>query len=66
MKNQTRIEYHDGPDSFGNYTFTVYWLAEYHPGHPDGEYRLAERGQVFHANPVELGYETAPYFTRSG
>jgi len=44
-----RIEVHSGPDSHGRYVHTRYWMAEYHPGHPDGEYRLTERGQVFHS-----------------
>ncbi len=45
----TRIEIHSGPDSRGRYLHTRFWMADYHPGHPDGEHRRAERGQVFNA-----------------
>ena len=38
---------HDGPDKDEKYLFTLYWWADYHPGHPDGEHRLAIRGQVY-------------------
>jgi len=49
----TRIEYHDaGPDEQGRRRFTLFWMADYHPGHPLGEYRTAERGQVFWAKPA--------------
>jgi len=43
-----RIEYHDaGPDDHGRRRFTVFWMADYHPGDPRGEYRTAERGQEY-------------------
>jgi hypothetical protein len=44
-----RIEIESGPDSLGRYHFTLYWLADYHPGHPDGENVIRERGQCFFA-----------------
>jgi hypothetical protein len=43
----TRCVIHSGPDRQGRYQYTLFWMADYHPGHPDGEHRLAERGQVF-------------------
>ncbi len=46
-----RIEYHSEPDTQGRRHYTVYWLSDYHPGDPRGEYRVAERGQVFFAKP---------------
>ena len=46
-----RGEIHSGPNRFGEYCFTLFWWADYHPGHPLGEYRHAERGQVFLADP---------------
>lgn len=52
----TRIEIHSGPDERGRYHYTRFWMADYHPGHPDGEYRRAERAQHFHA-PLPEGYE---------
>jgi len=44
-----RIEIHAGPDERGRYLYTLLWTADYHPGHPLGENRIAERGQVFFA-----------------
>lgn len=44
-----RIELTSGPDELGRYHFTLYWMADYHPGHPDGEYATRERGQCFFA-----------------
>ena len=51
-----RIEYHGPSDSHGRCAFTLFWMADYHPGHPDGEYRTAERGQVCRADPRERGF----------
>lgn len=44
-----RIEVHSGPDEQGRYVYTLFWMADYHPGHPLGEHRLAERAQIFKA-----------------
>lgn len=44
-----RIEIHSGPDRLNRYVYSLYWMADYHPGHPDGEYKRRERGQYFHA-----------------
>lgn len=44
-----RIEIIDGPDRLGRYIYWLFWMANYHPGDPDGEYQWAERGQLFHA-----------------
>lgn len=52
----TRIEYHSKTDRLGRCSFTLYWMADYHPGHPDGEYRTAERGQCFFADPLKHGH----------
>lgn len=49
-----RGEIHSGPDEFGRYQYTIYWMACYHPGHPDGEHRLAERGQEYLADPHKI------------
>jgi hypothetical protein len=43
----TRIEVLEGPDDKGRWTFFVYWMADYHPGHPEGEHVCRERGQIF-------------------
>ena len=43
-----RGEIYSGPDQQGNYHYALFWLADYHPGHPGGEYRIAERGQHYH------------------
>lgn len=51
MKAKSRIEVYEGPDSLGRYHYALFWIADYHPGHPNGEHRLAERGQHFFGNP---------------
>ena len=50
----TRLELYSGPDERGRYHFALFWMADYHPGHPDGEYRLAERGQHFFGTPPAI------------
>jgi len=49
FKRTRRIEIEDGPDELGRYHYFIFWLADYHPGHPEGEYARRERGQMFHA-----------------
>ncbi len=36
-----------GPDSRGAFTYFLYWMDDYFPGHPEGEYVIRERGQIF-------------------
>ena len=48
-----RVEIISGPDRLGRYMWFTYWMAGYHPGHPDGEHRWAERGQVSSGIPRE-------------
>jgi len=50
-----RIEVYEGPDRWGHYHYAIFWWADYHPGHPEGEHRLAERGQHFRGNPDRHG-----------
>jgi hypothetical protein len=57
--DERRIDIHEGPYQDGTYMYTLYWMAEYHPGHPEGEYRRAERGQVFRGNPDQHGVPPA-------
>jgi hypothetical protein len=52
-KRKTRGEVHAGPDRFGAYTYSLHWLADYHPGDPAGEHRTAERGQYFYGDPAQ-------------
>ena len=56
MTQTKRIEYHTLPDLYNKCRFTLIWKAEYHPGDPAGEYRTAERGQVFYADPRDHGF----------
>ena len=56
MSIETRIEYHTPSDEQGRCRFTLYWMADYHPGHPLGENRRAECGQVFYADPESYGH----------
>jgi len=51
-----RIEYHSGTDNLGRCCFTKFWISDYHPGDPAGEHRMAERGQVFYADPLTHGF----------
>ena len=51
-----RIEYLSKTDDRGRCSFLLYWMADYHPGHPDGENRVAERGQCFRADPRNYGW----------
>jgi len=59
MNTETRIEYHSKPDSLGRCRFTLYWLDNYFPGHPEGEYIERERGQCFYADPRQYGHPKA-------
>jgi len=47
------VEFHSEPDELGRRSFTLTWLADYHPGHPDGEDRIDVRGQCFYADPEQ-------------
>jgi hypothetical protein len=53
MPRFTRCEIYDGPDGAGKYRYALFWTATYHPGHPDGENALRERGQHFRAELPE-------------
>jgi hypothetical protein len=53
---KTRIEYHSATDKDGECSFSLFWMADYHPGHPLGEHRTAERGQCFRADPRKYGH----------
>lgn len=46
---ETFVTVHRGPDEQGRYFYTLEWFADYHPGHPDGEYAHRKRGQCFFA-----------------
>lgn len=45
--NYTRLEIYEGPNKQGDYHYALFWMADYHPGHPEGEHGLRERGQHF-------------------
>ena len=49
-----RIEIYEGPDRQGKYAFGLFWMADYHPGHPEGEYVRRERGQMFRSVLPEM------------
>ncbi len=53
---KTRIEYHSTTDTLNRCHFSLHWMAYYHPGHPDGEYRKAERAQHFFSDPHKYGH----------
>ena len=62
----TQIEYHGPTDTHGRCHFSLRWIDDYFPGHPEGEHVRRERGQHFHAEvkkqPPDL---TAGEFNRS-
>ena len=49
----TRIEVVSGPDAMGRYVHFRYWLADYHPGHPDGENRSSRAGADISRRPAQ-------------
>lgn len=48
-----RCEIYSGPDSLGRYHYALFWMADYHPGHPAGEHGQRERGQHFFGKPPD-------------
>jgi len=56
-----RVEVYAGPNRGGEYHYAIFWMADYHPGHPEGEYRIAERGQHYLASldsiPKDIKWE---------
>lgn len=51
-----RIEYHSASDRLGRCSFSLHWMTDYIPGHPEGEHVRRERGQCYFADPREHGY----------
>jgi hypothetical protein len=48
-----RVEIMSEPDSRGRVHYAAFWIAEYHPGHPEGEHMTRERGQHFFGVPPD-------------
>ena len=48
-----RAEYLGLTNKEGKARFFLYWMSDFHIGHPLGEHRKAERGQIFNAVPSE-------------
>jgi hypothetical protein len=59
MSNFTRLEIYEGPNKSGEYHYALFWMADYHPGHPEGEYGWRERGQHFLA-PLKPEFDKLP------
>lgn len=53
---EIKVDYFSLSDSLGRCHYNVSWWADYHPGHPDGEYRRAKRGQCRWGDPKTSGY----------
>jgi len=52
-----RIEYFSKSDRLGRCHFSLSWVEDYIPGHPDGEYVPGrERGQHFYADPHRYNF----------
>jgi len=60
-KNNIEILIESGPDSQGRYSFTIRWMADYHPGHPDGEYRRDWRYQCYHTTLTQEEIDSASW-----
>ena len=52
------MKYRSGSDSLGRCSFTLYWMTNYCPGHPEGEYARREVGQCFFADPTKHGFHS--------
>ena len=52
----TQIEYHGPTDTHGRCHFSLRWIDDYFPGHPEGEHVRRERGQQFNADPRKYGH----------
>ena len=53
----SRIEYLDKQsDDLNRCSFFLIRIREYHPGHPDGEYRRGWHAQIYKTNPRTKGY----------
>jgi len=52
----TRIEYHGPLDKDNRCRFSLHWMDNYFPGHPEGEDVRRERGQHFFADPRTYGH----------
>ena len=55
-----RIVYYSKCNADRKCSFAILRYADYHPGHPMGEYRRAERGKHFFADPVSHGFQRPP------
>lgn len=49
--NITRSVRHSAFDEQGRCSYSLFWMADYYPGHPKGENRVHERGQCFFGVP---------------
>lgn len=54
------IEITSGRNSEGKCAYNLHWLADYHPGHPEGEHRLGIRSQGYFADPIKNGHAEYP------
>ena len=54
--SKKRIQYYSKSDDDGKCSFSLHWLVNYTPGHPDGEYKKRERGQHYYMDPREKGF----------
>jgi hypothetical protein len=51
----TKIEILGKPDTQGRISHMRYWMTDYCPGHPEGEYVVREKGQMlFSVLPEEI------------
>lgn len=54
----TRIIIHGKCDKKGNFSHTRFWMTDYCPRHPDGEFEIREVGQCFNTPPPIFDKDT--------
>lgn len=53
IKPPHKLVVNSEPDKDDKSMLTLYWMDDFHPGNPEGEDGLRERGQVFRINLEE-------------
>lgn len=51
MTERVYGEIYSPSDALGRCHYALFWMTNYHPGHPKGEHRRAKRGQHFFGPP---------------
>lgn len=60
------IAINSGLNEYGECSFTLYWWADYTPGHPDGEHVPRWRAQGYYAKPNRYIVDATDYNPKKG